>query len=206
MFNAQRLRTRRAAAAVAMIGVVIYVVVDVVLQFLPPHYSAISQAESDLAVGPFGWIMSINFFGRGVTCAALIVAITRTCRPTRTRTVGVALLGVAGFCSALIAFFPTDIPAHPGVAPSTVHGIVHVAGATSGFVLALAAFWILTLWMPGRSRLADAFLRVATVGLVLLGVSIAAVPTVLGLTERICLVGILGWVFVVARALRRPPS
>jgi hypothetical membrane protein len=186
-----------------MVGVVVYVVVDIVLQFLPPHYSAISQAESDLAVGPFGSIMSINFFGRGVTSAALIVAIAATAPRSRLRTFGTSLLAVAGFCSALIAFFRTDIPTHAGVAPTTVHGFIHVIGATSGFVLALAAFWMLTLWMPRRPRAADVFLGIASIGLVFLGISIVWIPEVLGLAERICLAGILGWVFVVARRLRQ---
>jgi hypothetical membrane protein len=186
-----------------MVGVVVYVVVDVVLQFLPPHYSPISQAESDLAVGPFGLIMSINFFGRGITSAALIVAIVGTGPRSRTRMAGATLLAIAGLCSALIAFFPTDIPARGGVAPSTVPGLLHVIGATSGFVLALAAFWVLRFWMPTTRKAADAFLGVATAGLVFLGFSIVAQPEVLGLAERICLVGILGWVFVVAVQLRR---
>jgi hypothetical membrane protein len=185
-----------------MIGVLVYVVIDIVLQLMPPHYSAISQAESDLAVGPFGWIMSINFFGRGITSAALIVAIVSTGPRAQIRTIGVGLLAVAGVCSALIAFFPTDIPRHGGVAPSTGHGIVHVVGASSGFVLALAAFWLLTFWLPERSRVADAFLGVASIGLVFLGVTVAALPQFLGLAERICLAGILGWVFVVAIHLR----
>jgi hypothetical membrane protein len=186
-----------------MIGVVVYVIVDVVLQFLPPHYSPISQAESDLAVGPFGLIMSINFFGRGITSAALVVAILSTTPRSLMRTTGTVLLAVAGLCSALIAFFPTDIPSHGGVAPSTVHGVIHVVGASSGFVLALAAFWTLTVWVPKRSRAVYAFLGIASVGLVFLGISIVAFPQVLGLAERVCLVGILGWVFVVARHLRR---
>jgi hypothetical membrane protein len=198
--------TRRVAAAIAMIGVLVYVVVDILLQLMPPHYSAISQAESDLAVGPFGWIMSINFFGRGITSAALIVAIVSTGPRARIRAIGVGLLAVAGVCSALIAFFPTDIPRHGGVAPSTVHGIVHVVGASSGFVLALAAFWLLTFWLPERSRGADAFLGVASIGLVFLGVTVVAVPDLLGLAERVCLLGILGWVFVVARKLRSASS
>jgi hypothetical membrane protein len=192
---------RRVAASVAVVGVLVYVVIDIVLQFLPPHYSAISQAESDLAVGPFGWIMSINFFGRGITSAALIVAIVSTGPRARLRTIGFTLLAVAGVCSALIAFFPTDIPRQGGVAPSTIHGIVHVAGASSGFVLALAAFWFLTFWLPERSRVADAFLGVASIGLVFLGLTVVAIPSLLGLAERVCLVGILGWVFVVGRKL-----
>jgi hypothetical membrane protein len=184
-----------------MVGVLVYVVVDIVLQFMPPHYSAISQAESDLAVGPFGWIMSINFFGRGVTSAMLIVAIVSTGPRARLRTIGVWLLAVAGLCSALIAFFPTDIPARAGIAPSTVHGVVHVVGASSGFVFALAAFWLLTLWLPERPLAAVVFLGVASVGLVFLGLTVVAIPNLLGLAERVCLAGILGWVFVVARKL-----
>jgi hypothetical membrane protein len=187
-----------------MVGVLVYVVVDIVLQFLPPHYRAISQAESDLAVGPFGWIMSVSFFGRGITSAALIVAIVSTGPRARLRTIGIWLLAVAGLCSALIAFFPTDIPRHGEVAPSTVHGVIHVAGASSGFVLALAAFWVLTFWLSERSRVADAFLGVASVGLVFLGLTVVAIPDLLGLAERVCLLGILGWVFVVARRLLSP--
>jgi hypothetical membrane protein len=186
-----------------MLGVVIYVVVDAVLQVLPPHYSAISQAESDLAVGPVGWIMSINFFGRGITSAALIVAIVGTSPRGRPRAVGVSLLAAAGVCSAVIAFFPTDIPASAGVSPSTAHGLVHVVGATSGFVLALASFGVLSFWRPARSRAAGAFLGLASGGLAFLAISIVAIPSVLGLAERVCLVGILGWVFVVAWGLRR---
>jgi hypothetical membrane protein len=189
-----------------MVGVLVYVAVDIVLQFMPPHYSAISQAESDLAVGPFGWIMSINFFGRGVTSAMLIVAIVSTGPRARLRTIGVWLLAVAGLCSALIAFFPTDIPARAGIAPSTVHGLVHVVGASSGFVFALAAFWLLTFWLPVRPLAAVVFLGVASVGLVFLGLTVVAIPNLLGLAERVCLAGILGWVFVVARNLRAFPG
>jgi hypothetical membrane protein len=189
-----------------MVGVLVYVVVDVVLQFMPPHYSAISQAESDLAVGPYGWIMSINFFGRGVTSAMLIVAIVSTGPRARLRTIGVWLLAVTGLCSALIAFFPTDIPARAGIVPSTVHGIVHIVGASSGFVLVLGALWLLTFWLPERPLVADIFLCVASLGLVILGVTIIAIPTLLGLAERVCLIGILGWVFVVARKLSIQPA
>ena len=198
-------------AALAMAGVVVYVIVDVVLQLLPPHYSAIRDAESDLAVGPFGWIMAINFFGRGITSAAAIVAIRLTGPRSRTRTLGAALFAVAGACSALIAFFPTDIPAvsGTGAVATTWHGAVHLAGASTGFVFALAAFWVLTFWLrrmglPARVRVAAAvFLAAASIGLAFLAVTIIAAPGLLGLAERICLAGILGWVFVLGVGMRR---
>ena len=49
-----------------------------VAQLLPPHYSPISQAESDLAVGKFGFIMTINFLNRGVLSLLFIYAFLRT--------------------------------------------------------------------------------------------------------------------------------
>jgi hypothetical membrane protein len=195
---------QRVGAAVAMVGVLVYAAVDVILQFLPPHYSAISQAESDLAVGPFGWIMAINFFGRGVTCAALILALASGTPRARARDAGLALFAIAGFCSALIAFFPTDIDAPgAGAGATTWHGTVHVVGASTGFVFALAAFWVLTLSRQAATTTVAVrvFLAVATAGLLFLAVTIVWLPAVFGLAERICLVGILGWVFVVARGL-----
>jgi hypothetical membrane protein len=196
-------QTRPIAAAFAMIAVVAYVMIDIALQLLPPHYSAISQAESDLAVGPFGWIMSVNFVIRFLSAIALVVAILATGPRTAVRTAGAVLLTVAGLFSALIAVFPTDIPRTAGVAQTTLAGTIHLIGASTGFVAALAAFWVLLFWTPARSRASVAFLTVASVGFVALVVSIEAVPDVLGLTERVCVAGILGWVFVVARTLRR---
>jgi hypothetical membrane protein len=204
----RRPRARRALATIAAIGVIVYLVLDVILQLLPPHYSVISDAESDLAVGPFGSIMAVNFFGRGVTSAAAIGAIILTSPRTALRRAGVILFGIAGFCSALIAFFATDIPALSGgrVSATTAHGLVHLAGASTGFVFALAAFWVLTFWLPGRRRPAFVCLVVASVGLLFLGVTIVVLPALLGLAERICLLGILGWVLVVALGLRARPE
>jgi hypothetical protein len=120
------------------------------------------------------------------------------------------LFGIAGACSALIAFSPTDIArVGTAVAHPSVHGTIHVIGASAGFVFALAAFWLLTIWSSRvdalrRSRAAiRAFLALASAGLVFLAITITAVPELFGLAERICLAGILGWVFVVALAIRR---
>ena len=55
-------------------------------------------------------------------------------------------------------------------------------------------------------RLPGILLGVAVIGLALLAVSLAALPQVVGLAERVCLAGILGWAFVVcAELLQAPP-
>jgi hypothetical protein len=202
---------RRRLATAAMAGVVLYVVVDVVLQFLPPHYNPVSEAESNLAVGPFGWIMNLNFLARAALSACAIAALSRVGERTALRTAGLVFFAVAGLCSGSLAFFATDVaPAgQHGVGTTTVTGGIHLALATGGFVAALVGFALLTLWMRGTAALrsgyvqAVVFLAVAAVGIVGLGATILVAPGLLGLAERVCLVGILGWAFVVAAAVRR---
>jgi hypothetical protein len=190
--------------------VVAYIVVDVVLQLLPPHYSLVADAESNLAVGPFGWIMNLNFLSRAAMTFCVLVVVSGI-RPASTiRRIGSVLLGLAGLCSAALVFFPTDVNGlgEFGIAPTTAVGTVHIVFATTGFLLALAAMVLLTLWMRkapvlrGVRRAAAVFLGVAVLGLVSLGISIVYVPSILGATERLCLAGILGWAFVVCFSAR----
>jgi hypothetical membrane protein len=207
-------RTRRTFATAAMVLVVLYAVIDIVLQALPPHYSVVTDAESDLAVGPFGWVMRVNFAARAVMSGCLVAAVALAprqsgprqpvARPSRARPAGAVLLAVAGLCSAALVFFPTDInrAGEFGMTPRTATGYAHVLFATTGFVAVLVAMALLTRWM-GRPALPSAFFVVALAGLVLLALSLAAVPQAAGLTERLCLVGILGWAFAAGLRLRR---
>jgi hypothetical protein len=120
------------------------------------------------------------------------------------RRAGSALLAVAGLCSAALVFFPTDVnrPGEIGMTPRTSIGFVHVLFATSGFLAVLAAMALLSWWI-GRPRAVTMFFGVALAGLVLLGLSLVVLPQVVGLTERICLLGILGWAFVFSARLIR---
>jgi hypothetical membrane protein len=111
----------------------LYVALDAVAQILPPHYSPISQAESDLAVGKYGFIMAINFLNRGLLSFLFIIAFLKTLdlaglSRSRFRT-GTYLLGIWALGAILLAFFPTDVPA----TPMSWHGAIH-------FVVALIAF------------------------------------------------------------------
>lgn len=184
--------------------VLLYTVIDVVLQLLPPHYSVVSDAESDLAVGPFGWVMNLNFLARAVMSGCVVVAVSLTMPVSRVRRAGCVLLALAGVCSAALVFFPTDVnlSGEYGMTPRTTEGFVHVVFATSGFLAVLMAIALLS-WWSGRTRPVMGFFVLALVGLILLGLSLALVPQIVGLTERLCLVGILGWAYALCVELRR---
>ncbi|MGO4382859.1 DUF998 domain-containing protein [Specibacter sp. RAF43] len=202
-------RARRRYGGAAMAGVVVYAGVDVVLQALPPHYSPVREAESNLAVGPFGWVMKLNFLGRAATTLCLVQAVARTGPASRRRSAGAALLGIGGACSGVLAFFTTDIrgaDAAPG--GTTRIGTVHLVVAGGGFAAALAGITILTGWLRRNPALrrtgtaATACAGLAAAGLGSLGLAGRFFPAFLGLAERIALAGILGWAFAVSAGLR----
>ena len=115
-------------------GIVLYLVLDVVAQLLPPHYSPVSTAESDLAVGPYGYVMTLNFVNRGLLSLAFLYAFVRTTRlqgvnPGKYRS-GILLLGVWAVGALLLAPFPTDVPA----TPVSWHGYIHLTVALLAFL------------------------------------------------------------------------
>jgi len=204
-------RSTRVLATIALVGAVLYVLVDIVLQALPPHYSVVSEAESNLAVGPYGWVMNLNFLARGVVTVCAVAALARFGPRTRVRRTGLVLMLGAGAGSAALAFLPTDIPARdaPGLEPTTALGTAHLVVAAGGFLAALVAFGLLTAWLRRSFDLRSAypaaavFTGVAALGLLALGIAAVWVPGVIGLAERVSLVGVLGWVIAVSLVVRR---
>ena len=90
--------------------IILYVVLDAIAQVLPPHYSPISQADSLLAVGPYGYIMTVNFLIRGLFSLlfvyALIQILTVLGENWRSYKWGLYALGVWGIGALLLAGFP----------------------------------------------------------------------------------------------------
>jgi hypothetical protein len=191
-----------------IIGIVLYVVLDVVAQLLPPHYSPVSQAESNLAVGKFGFIMTINFLNRGVLSLLFIFAFLQTLDLigiSRSRfRIGTYLLGTWAVGAVLLAIFPTDVPA----IPISWHGAIHLVVAIIAFIG--GAFGTLAISQQLRQnreleRLKPIALPVSVI-VIALWVAEFALPFVAphmnsrigGLTERLFLGSVLFWIAAVS--------
>lgn len=191
----------RLLANLTLAGLALYVILCVIAQILPPHYSPIRQAESDLAVGPYGFVMTINFVVRGLLSLALLLALSRTLVPSRRARIGLVLLGVWSIGAFLLAAFPTDLSGE-----HTTHGRIHLLVAFIAFVCAAIAEIVIsrdfaaTNWAKHFVRPATALAIGATVALILL----AGVPARLfGLFERLFLGLALLWMAMVAVHLSR---
>jgi hypothetical membrane protein len=195
--------------------ILLYIALDVVAQLLPPHYSPVTQAESDLAVGPFGFVMAINFVNRGVLSLVFLYALVRMAKvggrewkPLRT---GVVFFSIWGVGALLLAAFPTDVPS----LPLSWHGAIHLVVALLAFfggavgVFALADHFHEVEVLRSAKRFA---FPIAIVVVLLFVVEITggfALPRISdrlgGLIERVFLGSVLAWVLIVSVYLARSP-
>jgi hypothetical membrane protein len=195
----------RWALQLAIALTVVYVVLDAIAQLLPPHYSPITQAESDLAVGPFGYVMTVNFVVRGLLTLSFLLGLSATTSIARRSPVGVGLLGVWALGAFVLAAFPTDVGTGP-----TVHGSIHLVTAVVAFIAGAVGTLLLSLQFKHEPRLAP----LRTTALVLSILSVLALLVLFvgdvrprigdevgGLLERVFLGLVLLWMAWVAFGL-----
>lgn len=190
---------------IASAGVVIYLAIDILLAFLRPDLSLLHRAESDYGVGPYSWLMDINFLVRGALSLALVAALLRLAGGTGRLRLGAGFLAVWGIGSALLAFFP-DNP--PGTKVSAA-GVIHLDVALLAFLCAVVGTIVLSIGLrhfPPWRALAGFLLVVAVAAIIplaLLGHSHFRAHSLDGLYERIFLGLELLWILIVGIAVRR---
>ncbi len=204
---------------VALFGIALYIVLDAIAQLLPPHYSPISQAESDLAVGPYWYVMTINFLNRGALSLEFLFALVGSLRlsgqnVSRYRA-GLGLFGVWSVGAILLAIFPTDVPA----TPVSWHGAIHLLVAVLAFLGGAFGALLVSARLPKDGELGEVRRFALPVALLaaLLCLAELGLPSIAphftlrfgGLVERIFLGSVLLWVgsisaFMLRKAGRGP--
>ncbi len=195
---------------IVLIGV--YAALDVIAQLLPPHYSAITQAESDLAVGPYGWVMTVNFVVRGVLSLGFLYGLTTLTRLGRQSPAGIALVGGWGIGAFILAATPTDV----GSGAPTLHGTIHLIVAALAFLLGALGELALSRNFRSDERLVNSqngATAISVLALVFCFLTFAAtgsprlVHGAFGLVERIFIGLVLLWMLLVSIVLlRHAPS
>lgn len=199
-----------ALALLTIVGIALYVVLDVIAQLLPPHYSPISQPESDLAVGPYGWVMAINFVLRGLLSFAFMAALIKGAPAAIRSRGGLILLGIWAVGALLLALFPADIAG----GRVTAHGAVHLLVALIAFIcvavgelLLSRRFAVDARWRSlQRPTLTIATLILIACALTLVGLRLPGLKDAGGLIERLFLGMALLWMLIVALRLRSSPA
>lgn len=206
--DGKRVRGARPFFSATAAGIVLYVVLDAIAQSLPPHYSPISQAESDLAVGPYGYIMALNFVNRGIFSLLFVYGLASIVSWKGPFKTGLALLGVWGAGALMLSVSPTDVSG-----PATAHGTVHLVVAGLAFLsAAVGAVSISRAFarepaLKGLGRYTEAIATLALVFFLFLFFGPSVLPRfaskVGGLTERIFIGLVLAWMLAVSAYMLR---
>ena len=188
----------------AVSGVVIYLVIDILLAFLRPDYNLLHNAESDYGRGPYFWLMDLNFILRCLLSLALVKALVTKFPKNKAIKQASYWLILWALLSGLLAFF-ADNPSGYSKLPS---GSAHLLIALLDFIAALCA-------MVSISRLASVMnlsrkishclfilCLIATMSFILMGRSGFHSDNLGGLYERIFLGSVLLWEVIVALSIR----
>ena len=199
---------RQLLAILGLIGIGVYVAIDVLLAFVDPRYSLVVNAESDYGVGPNAWLMDANFLLRCAFSLAIAAAIWLASRPARRPRSGLFLLGVWAIASGLLAFLPDN----PVGSPATTSGSLHLFLASIAFlamaagVLLLSRRSTLDAWAGSTARLLRPLAVLVVVGIVLVFILAGAPRFGFGIGERVFLGAALAWLATAAWAVRDLPS
>ena len=172
-------------ANLALAGILLYVVIDVVLAFLRPDYSLLKNYESDYTRGKFCWLMDVNFVLRGLLSACAAIALRRA---GVVRVWTAVLLWVWAVASALLALFPDNPVGYPHLASGGIHLIL----AGIAFVAIAVATLGMSFGRANRGRFVGARRVLAIVGGVALILLLHPFGAP-GLVERLFLAAELGW-------------
>lgn len=183
----------------------LYVIIDIIVQLLPPHYSPISQAESLLAIGPYGYLMTINFVNRGIfsllTVLVLVKGVTSESMPKFRGSL--ILFGIWGACCLLLAAFPADLT----VKPTTVSGNIHSYVAFASFLCGGFSVFTLSNDFKKERELKSLSKFTFPIGIAAIIFCVATIITAVlpeskfnawGLIERIFIALILAWMVLLS--------
>jgi hypothetical protein len=195
--------TGRLYGALGMAGVGASLLALIALHVLDPDRSVVDETISEYALGDYGWLVSVNDIVLGVGITAIALGLRQTLAPGKRVTAAWVFLLIVGLGFLIAAVFETD---PRGAAESTTSGAIHgTAALVSVLGLAIAAWLLRGVFTRDASYLHLArtqlwFAVLITLGVVVLVVLFEAGPA--GLIQRLLVVVMASWLFVLAANLR----
>ena len=183
-------------------------------------YDPLRHSISSLALGPAGWVQTVNFLVAGALSLAFAVGLRRSLRGTAGSRWGPNLVGLWGVGLLGAGLFTTDPDSgYPPGSPfpleePTLHGVLHNLSAGVGFPALIAACLVLARRFATQGRRAWSLYSAASAVVILAFVILAsygfgrtgAVSDLAGLFQRISVMAGWAWLTVVALGSLRERS
>jgi hypothetical protein len=190
-------------ATVSIVGTACFVALIIALHVLSPDFDPIDRPTSEYARGDFGYLMTLAFVSLSVSTSALVVGLHRNLSEPARSLLGLGFLGIWGLGLLVAATFPIDLDGAPETRAGTIHAIngpLTFLSLILGSNLVSRGFRHDARWRP-TYRLASG-LALVMIPLFIAGGLAAARETGAGIAQRLLVLTLATWFFVIALRLR----
>lgn len=195
----------RLLTTVALSGICLFIILIIILHFLPTGYNPLQRPTSEYAVVKYGFLMTIAFSSISVGPFALVIGLHKGILESARPKIGLILLTTWSFGVLIAMSFPIDLA---GVEP-TIHGKVHrVNGPLSFLSLTIGAILISAAFKRDENW-RSVYRQATTLSMIMLFIFVSVVVSFAtglsyeGILQRFYLLTFSGWFIIVVVHLRR---
>ncbi len=186
-------------AYVGVIGMLAFLVLVIVLHFLPTERNAVRDSLGDYAVGKFGALLTAAFLALGIGALSLSLGLASELGAHgggKRVDVGVAFTVIFAAGMIVAAFVPPDAEGAGRTSAGKAHTVAVAAGFTA-FTLATIAISPVFKYVQAWVKVAPLFPRfellVVVLAILMLLARIRALRPVYGIVERLFFAASLAW-------------
>lgn len=112
----------RILLAIGAAGPVVFLGLATLAALFTPGYNMLAHPVSELALGPSGWLQTLNFYLFGLAIIVFAVGLFRSL--PRPSWVGTGLLIITGACMVASGIFPGDLKGAPETDTGAIHNLL----------------------------------------------------------------------------------
>ncbi len=187
-----------------IMGISVFLLVVVSLHFLQPDMNLMTRYISEYIASQYGWLLRIAFFGLGIAQILLAIGLYRLQNAHIHSIAGSFLLTIAGVAYIGSGVFDSDLQ---GATP-TQNGMIHDQIGFIWFFAFLATTFIYSRKLRRVNKIQGVLrtLRYLPWLIVIMFIAMiflfGLVLNLPGLGQRLVMITILSWLFLMARALQ----
>jgi hypothetical membrane protein len=190
-------------ALIAESGCALFIITMTTFHFIQPELHPFERFGSEYAVGRLGWMMNVAFLGFASALAALSVALGRALEPPMRSRKGAILFAFAALGVLGSGLFNADLQGEA----VTRHGIAHSLAGLVAFLSMLPGMVIVSRRLYRVNVLRGGYrillpLSWANVGMFLAMLFLFEPFGLVGLGQRVFLIGIFAWLLTAAEGIR----
>lgn len=190
-------------SSIALAGICLFIILVLVLHFLPTGYDPVSRPTSEYAVGSYGFLMTAAFLCMSIACFALLAGLYNGM--AKLPKVGLVLFGIWAVGVLIAMIFPISPEGMPATTSGKIHqtnGPIVFLSLTIGVILISANFRRNENW---RSIYRPALAMSIIMLLIFISIPInfAMDLNIAGLLQRFFLIVFSTWFIMVVLNLRK---